>query len=738
MSFYQLKYKLEFDDVIEDEFNVYKLEIRKKYEDGATPDASAELIGSGEPVKLTYEGDDIFKPIRASYLDIDFVKRTDSENYDDLFLAENDTFKVFLFKNAYVFWQGWVGSQYISEPYISAPYNITIKAYDGLHLLRELNYITQPECARFLDASASYQIDRWGYQQFNRVIEKILYFTGLTGVGNNIYYAINMKATGQSDYDDFDRYNRIHHHTYLIKEGESKKMTQVLEDILTGLGLIIYQRDARWCIIRPSDLTLTATKNTCIRTATWVDESTTKQSYSLSDRTDQASPNFYSQDVPYKQIDGAANMTLQFPLKRVTITDTSNNNGLIGTFGLDEIIDTSTNGFNDWESADTDATEVVVFKYSDPNIPVEGQSDYQSYMEIDLAGTGAVLNGAYNDPHLINGEHKTNITDNNTLPAFRLKFKMRVLAVGITSSDELRVLVSPKLKRISTGDIYHYYTREGTSANMQDAWLTPAQAAADLSYTLNYVTIIASAVNKWVDYEILFKPSFTNINVSLPLYGAFAVLKSSGGGASQPKSPPYSYYYDVTYSDIELTPLPSNPSSGRQAVSTYEEVDYIVESPNNYNFTEKKEIKFGSKISNTGGNRLIVFNADIANSTYADFLANTDQPLKSWLNWSDGVYSSKTLQMHLAMSYMYLYYKPVRRIEGTHYGTMKYGDLLVVDNGLNGSKGKFFPLKVIFNFRMARVDFTGDDLLDNSAIDLSNFTTKIRYNGKSTSYIETI
>ena len=136
MSFYQLKYKLEFDDVIEDEFNVYKLEIRKKYEDGATPDASAELIGSGEPVKLTYEGDDIFKPIRASYLDIDFVKRTDSENYDDLFLAENDTFKVLLFRNAYVFWQGWVGSQYISEPYISAPYNITIKAYDGLHLLK--------------------------------------------------------------------------------------------------------------------------------------------------------------------------------------------------------------------------------------------------------------------------------------------------------------------------------------------------------------------------------------------------------------------------------------------------------------------------------------------------------------------------------------------------------------------------------------------------------------------------
>ena len=69
---------------------------------------------------------------------------------------------------------------------------------------------------------------------------------------------------------------------------------------------------------------------------------------------------------------------------------------------------------------------------------------------------------------------------------------------------------------------------------------------------------------------------------------------------------------------------------------------------------------------------------------------------------------------------------------------MKYGDLLIVDSGINGSKGKFFPLKVVFNLKKARVNFTGDDLLDNSSIDLSNFTTKIRYKGEKTSHIETI
>lgn len=718
---------------------VQKIAVQVANNSVAILDVIQELVGSGNPIKLTYQGDDILKPIRASYLDIEFVKVNDSDNYDDLFLAENDRFKVLLYKNNNIFWKGWVGSQYISEPYISAPYNITIKAYDGLHLLKELNYITQEECARFITTpNPSNQIDRWGYQQFNRVIEKVLYFTGLTDISNHIYYAVSMKSTNQTGFSDFDRFNRIHHHTYLVKEGESKTMTKVLEDILTGLGLILYQRDAKWCIVKPSDLTLTNTKNDCIKTYSWVHESTSQQSYSTSLRNTQVSSSFYSDDITYKQIERPANMTLQFPLKKVTITDESDNNGLIATFGLDEIIDTSNNGFNDWTSNDASATEVVVFKYSDLNIPIEGQSDYQSYMEIDLESSGAVVNGKYNDPHLLNGDDKLNITTNNSLPAFKLKFKIRVLALSITSGDILRVLISPKLTRISTGDVYHYYIKEGTS-RIEDAWLTPAQAAADTSYTMNYIEFEGTnSVNRWKEFEIFFKPSFTDINVQLPLYGSFAVMKSSGGGASQAQNPPYSFYFDVTYSDIELTALPSNPTSGFQAISSYKTVDYIVESSSNYNFVENKTVNFGSKISNTGGNRLIAFDDDITNSTYSLFLANTDQPLKSWLNWSDGVYSDKTLQMHLAMSHMYFYHKPVRRIEGVHYGNMKYGDLLVVDNGINGSKGKFFPLKVVFNLKKARVNFTGDDLLDNSSLDLSNFTTKIRYKGEKTSHIETI
>ena len=83
-------------------------------------------------------------------------------------------------------------------------------------------------------------------------------------------------------------------------------------------------------------------------------------------------------------------------------------------------------------------------------------------MEIDLASTGVVINGESDDPHLINGEDKTNITTNTSLPAYKLKFKMRVLAAGVTSNDELRVLISPRLTRIDNGNVYHYYSPDST------------------------------------------------------------------------------------------------------------------------------------------------------------------------------------------------------------------------------------------------------------------------------------
>ena len=104
-------------------------------------DREVTLKGDGSPIKLNYNlvQDDILSPSRSSYLDISFYKESLSDDFSELFISENDSFKVYLYKNSNLFWQGWIGTQLTSEPFASPPYVIKMRAYDGLHLLKDIS-----------------------------------------------------------------------------------------------------------------------------------------------------------------------------------------------------------------------------------------------------------------------------------------------------------------------------------------------------------------------------------------------------------------------------------------------------------------------------------------------------------------------------------------------------------------------------------------------------------------------
>ena len=111
-------------------------------------DELVTLKGTGSPIQLNYNlvDDDILSPFRASYLDISFYKESLSDDYSELFAAESDAFKVTLKKNNVLFWQGWVGAQLASEPFASPPYPINLRAYDGIHLLKDIPYFDKCRC----------------------------------------------------------------------------------------------------------------------------------------------------------------------------------------------------------------------------------------------------------------------------------------------------------------------------------------------------------------------------------------------------------------------------------------------------------------------------------------------------------------------------------------------------------------------------------------------------------------
>jgi hypothetical protein len=381
MSYYQLKYRLEFDDVIEGEFNDYRLDIQKKYEDGSGADASAEMLGSGSPVILNYNvtADDILSPIRSSYLDIEVYKKQDlpSDEYFDLMICQNDDFKVFLYKNNSLFWQGWMDTSLVATSHISAPYVIKLKAYDGLHLLKQRLYFDNQDVFQAL--SNQYN-DRYGYHKIKDIIGKCLYFTGLNdSYLNSIYYALRIKhSDDQANFDGeyFIDDTKIHHTTFLDGESKSKNMLDVLKIILKGLGATIYQRDAQWCIVRISQLTQSDQANdvdfTCRQDYGWVGDAEpasinyTTQSYDVDNPASR-----YSSNLDFFQIDGASSLTFQYPLQKIIINQDNDHNFVTPTT-VDAVNDLGASDpsglylFDEWQPElagdDLDIQEAVVLR----------------------------------------------------------------------------------------------------------------------------------------------------------------------------------------------------------------------------------------------------------------------------------------------------------------------------------------------------------------------------------------
>ena len=244
-------------------------------------DQEVTLKGTGSPIKLNYNlvDDDMLSPFRSSYLDISFYKESLSDDFSDLFAAESDAFKVTLKKDNVLFWQGWIGSQLFSEPFASPPYPISIRAYDGLHLLKNILYFDSVDV---FQATSNLFNDRYGYHNIVDVVEKCIYNTGVL---NDVFYCVNVSNSENSDVSTlFPTRARVHHQTFLNGESNSMNMEEVLQMVLKSLGATIYQRDGDWCVIKISDFTLSPIP-VLLKRSDWIADSTTETNYITTTQT---------------------------------------------------------------------------------------------------------------------------------------------------------------------------------------------------------------------------------------------------------------------------------------------------------------------------------------------------------------------------------------------------------------------------------------------------------------------
>ena len=410
-------------------------------------DQEVTLKGTGSPIRLNYNlvDDDILSPFRASYLDISFYKESLSDDFSELFAAENDAFKVTLKKNNVLFWQGWIGSQLFSEPFASPPYPISLRAYDGLHLLKNIPYFDDPEV---FQATSNLFNDRFGYHNIVDVVEKCIYNTGVL---NNVFYCINIQnSESVTSSLFFPVRSRVHHQTFLKGESNSMNMEEVLQMILKSLGATIYQRDGNWCIIRISDFTLKITPS-ILKRDTWISDSTTETNYITTNQST-GSVSDVTDNVDFLKIDGDATMTMQYPLKEIIVEQEFDHNMVTSTT-IDSVRDlgaddpSGTYLFTEWEPSGSNIQEAVVLKSNE--VLGESRDLSKSFIEADLSASGLVVD--YCDPYLYYPLSHDCTIDSSKITGVRAEVKARPLGRSLISSEAISVMFSPKLSYTDNG-----------------------------------------------------------------------------------------------------------------------------------------------------------------------------------------------------------------------------------------------------------------------------------------------
>jgi hypothetical protein len=762
MSFYSLKYRLEFDDVIEDEFNDYKLEIHKKYDDGETPDSIVELTGTNSPVVINYNltKDNIFAPIRSSYLDISIYHMDGmaADQFWDLYITQDDGFKVKLYKGADLFWNGWMGSSLVAEEQISSPYRVKLRAYDGLNLLKKTPFFDTTEV---FQATANQFNDRYGYPKVKDVITKCLFNTGLIdNPTNQIISVIKIKngsSTGTTLADDyFLDDTKIHHTSFLNGESDGMNCFEVLEMVLDSLGATIYQRDGNWCIVRISDLTQFDKDSppTCRRDWFWKNVAnpiTINKTTSITEFT-QAST-YYTEDVPFFQIDGASSMTFQYPMKQVIVKQ-ENDHNFITSNQLDSVNDLGASDpsgtllFDEWEplygNSGLGIQEAVVLRdenYKNANANLTPRNDRnlgKALIEAD-AGTDGVtwrnqqpnlrypvshktIKKQYDWNEFVENDAQGNPKYNWYTSGHVFSLKFRPLKQNSLATDNyIRVPFTLRMKADNTGTLgaYDLTTGRGTGNQISETVAYFASQYDDTGNLFRPFCQDTRKINEWQTVKLHIEEHALELDASAlvgvtescelesRIYGGFLWIEDVSSSGST-----FTDRYDVTYTDIK-----ASPTVTKWKIEP-EKQEYTVEQSSIYSRVESYTVKLGSNICTTGKNCFIGFEH------------GTNNALLSFDNWDIVYRGGNTIQHIVALGHMLLYRIPIRRMDGTHYGNYKYGDRMVYDSGVNGSSGKFFPMGVQMDLRNARTTFSGDDLMNNYGFNVS-FSRKIKWMGEN-------
>lgn len=219
---YFIKYQLSF---VSDRNNIYDLHIlQKNY--GGQP--IVKKLGTA-PMLSIEEGEG---RVKGSSLSFSIQADVEGE-LKGLYTTNNKEFKVLLYRNSSLYWQGFLLPELYSENYIDPPYDVAVTATDQLGVLKNIQY---------------------NQEKGNKsLLEIITYILTLTQLDLKIVQHLNLTISGNE---------RFLSGAYVSTEGYyGQSCYDVLNSILLSCNACIQQYENEWVIMSLTDATTAFVKD---------------------------------------------------------------------------------------------------------------------------------------------------------------------------------------------------------------------------------------------------------------------------------------------------------------------------------------------------------------------------------------------------------------------------------------------------------------------------------------------
>lgn len=221
---YGTKYKFKFQNV---NGAVYEIRLQEM---GYSGTATERPLGAAPVIHMQENG-----AIRSTSVDLTLECQVDGE-FAFLYTSDPQKYRIAIYTNTDLIWQGFVATELYSEPDIAPPYDVKVTATDGLGALKE------------------YEFEPVGSLSIRHHLENLMLYTGLD-LGFRVVTSLEEYSTaGNYPLDTPNAF--IDGALINLDFYEGKTVYDVLEGLLSSLRCTITQWNDDWLIIRETDLSV--------------------------------------------------------------------------------------------------------------------------------------------------------------------------------------------------------------------------------------------------------------------------------------------------------------------------------------------------------------------------------------------------------------------------------------------------------------------------------------------------